>query len=105
MPPRALTDLQELEVRARYEAGESIDRLADRFGIARATVHRILGDTPRRPQGRRPASGKRCTVADADVIRLREVDGLSWRLLGEAIGLSPIGARTRYMAALARRAA
>lgn len=56
MPARRLRG-REAEVVAGYEAGASVDELADRFGVSNSPIRRILiaAGVTFRPTGRRPA--------------------------------------------------
>lgn len=100
---RVLTDEDVQEIRIRYDLGLSRDQLAERFGVDRRTIGRHL--PPENMRGRGPRTGpssRRDDVDDAEVIRLRDDEGLSWAALGAAVGMSWSGARNRYQRAKRR---
>lgn len=96
---RTLTDLQRLEAVARYQGGESMRRIADRFGVAYSTINAVIPNALTRPSG---WGTDRPDVADAEVRRLRDDEGLSWPALGARVGMTASGARRRYLAACRR---
>lgn len=101
--PGKLNEEDVAEIRLRYDLGLSTHQLAERFGVAPRTIRRLI--PPDRLRGPGPASGPRAVHADVrddEVVRLRDVDGLSWAQLGEAVGMSWSGARHRYQRAKAR---
>lgn len=95
MTPKTLTEVEELEVVARYKAGSSERQLAQRFGVSRATVQRALD---RNGVGRRAQSHnfeRRDDVDTAEIVRLRD-EGMSWFWIARRFGMKPSGVRWRY---------
>lgn len=93
MTPRALTDVEEAEVVARYQAGQSTLKLAARFGVHYST---IMGALERAGVDRRPTQ----VPKDADtatIRRLRDIEHLSWDRIAAEVGMSPSGVRKRYL--------
>lgn len=89
---RALTDVEEAEVVARYRAGASSLKLSRRFSVHHSTILDVLA---REGVDRRPT--QEAAPVDTDVIvRLRE-DGLSWEKIAGRVGMSPSGVRKRYV--------
>ena len=87
------------EVSRRYRAGESIHGIAGALRLRAETVWLwVQVDVGTRPAGRPRVA----TVSDAELLALRDRDGLSWSALGARLGLSSTQARRRYLAAAAR---
>jgi DNA-directed RNA polymerase specialized sigma24 family protein len=96
-----LTDEERQEILLRYDLGLSTEQLAERFGVHPETIRRLL--PVRRQRGPRLGpSVRRSDVRDDVVVRLRDVDGLSWAQLGAAVGMTWSGARNRYWRAKRR---
>lgn len=91
-----LTELQRLEAVARYELGESIRQIADRFRVSYGTVRRVIPAEQLRPAG---WGTDRQDVTDDMVRRLRDVEQLTWAQVGERTGMTTSGARRRYLTA------
>ena len=62
-------------------------------------IRRLLADTPMRP----PGPGRRTDVSDERVLELRELHRMTWEQIGDTVGLTTPGAKSRYVAAFARR--
>lgn len=97
MPRRHIDPSARETARALAASGASHADIAARLGVARTTVTRWLG--PARPQGH----PKDETVTDAEILRLKDNEGLSYRQIAVQTGLSPMGAYNRYRAATGRR--
>lgn len=95
-----LNDVQVAEIRLRYANGQSARQLAGRFGVSPSTIERAIPPDERRPGRYVP---RVLPISDAELIRLRDVDGLPWAELGARTGLSLWGARNRYYSACRRR--
>lgn len=93
MTPKTLTDVEELEVCARYRIGWTERQLADRFGVHRPTIQRCLDKfgVERRPAGLE----RRDDVDTSLIVRLR-AEGYSWSKIARAVGMKPSGVRRRY---------
>lgn len=79
MPPRRLLVGQEAEVAADYEAGATVEDLAERHGCSTTSIRSILrtaGVEARRPGPRSPLEGREAEVA-ADYERGATVRGLA----------------------------
>jgi hypothetical protein len=96
MTPKVLTEVQELEVAARYKAGLTERQLAERFGVPRASIQRALDrqQVPRRAQSSNLT--RRDDVDTAEIRRLRDEEGLSWFWIARRVGMKPGGVRRRY---------
>jgi orotate phosphoribosyltransferase-like protein len=90
MPRRRIDPTTRETARALAGSGMSHKDIAAELNVARTTVTRWLGAA--RPQGR-PSDE---AVTDADVIRLRDQEHLSWRQVAACTGLSTMGALNRY---------
>lgn len=91
MVDRALTDVEEAEVVARYRLGASTRALAERFAVGQGTVLRVLD---RHRVGRRPSQVPH--DVDTTVIVTMRRDGRTWAEIAQATGMSPSGARKRF---------
>lgn len=91
MSDRALTDVEEAEVVARYRLGASTRALAERFAVGQGTVLRVLD---RHGVGRRPSQAPH-DVDTMVIVKLR-LAGHTWAEIARAAGISPSGARKRF---------
>lgn len=86
------------EVARRYAAGESIHGIATALRLHTSTVSRwVHTDVGVRAAGR----PRIATITDAELIGLRDQAKLSWRAIGDRLGISSTQARRRYLAAVA----
>lgn len=93
-PERALDEVDEAEVIARYRKGASIPQLAARFEVGWTTIRRTL---ERAGETRRPAGFQRqYDVSDEAILYLRDDCGLPWAEIATRTGMRPSGVRRRY---------
>jgi hypothetical protein len=81
-----------------YMSGLNLEQVASKLHTSVRTVRRLLAGTPKRPRGTR-----RTDISDERVQELREVHQLTWEQIGDTVGLTTPGAKSRYVAAFARR--
>ena len=81
-----------------YMSGLNLEQVASELQTTVRIVRRLLAGTPKRPPGTR-----RTDVSDERVLELREVHRMTWEQIGDTVGLTTPGARSRYLAAFARR--
>lgn len=106
MPPRRLLLGHEAELAAAYDAGETVEMLAVRYGCSTTTVREVLaaeGVGLRPPGPRSPLVGREAEVATAyeagaTVRELAERFGANQRtirkvLAGEGVAMRPPGRR------------
>lgn len=98
--PRALTDVQAAEVKARYAAGATERELAARFEVSRGTITRTLAGLPKRQVGPR-VGGLRSTMSTEEIVRRREA-GETFQAIATAAGLTRPAVSDRYYAHLRR---
>lgn len=96
--PRALTEVEELDVVARYKGGHwTTQQLADRFGCGKTAIRRILHErgVDVRPAGQQPKAGQDTTKR---IVAMRD-GGATWFSIVDATGLSYNAVRKRYLKA------
>jgi len=96
--PRALTEVEELDVVARYKGGHwTTQQLADRFGCGKTAIRRILHErgVDVRPAGQQPKAGQDTTRR---IVELRD-RGTPWFTISDEVGLSYNAVRKRYLKA------
>lgn len=109
MPAQRLKG-REAEVIAGYEAGASVDELADRFGVSNSQIRRILiaAGVERRPTGRTPATkpdlehlaaAYRAGESQLSLARLHEVNTKTVRrwLIEAGVDIDPLRRRSRRL--------
>ena len=80
-------------------SGLNLEQVASELDTSVRIVRRLLAGTPKRP----PGPGRRTDVSDERVLELREVHRMTWEQIGDTVGLTTPGAKSRYVAAFARR--
>ena len=90
MPPRALSEEDELEVVVRYKLGMSAPALAFRMRVDESTIRRVLR---RRGVEIRPRSS-RVAAVHFEVAQAR-AEGLTWAQVAERLRISATTARNR----------
>lgn len=85
-----------------YRAGASLKDLAAEFGVTRSAIRNQLvkAGVEMHRNSREPLKH----VDTQEVLYLREVAGLTWREIGEHVGMSKPGAKSRYLAGVRDRA-
>lgn len=74
-----------------YGCGWTLTRIAAEMGVSRQNVQARLSRAGVTFRDRR-----RRDVATADILRMRDVEGLSWRGIEAAVGMSQGTVRNRY---------
>jgi len=82
-----------------YMSGLNLSQVASELQTSVRILRRLLAGTPMRP----PGPGRRSDVSDERVLELREVHRMTWEQIGDTVRLTTPGARSRYLAAFARR--
>lgn len=92
-------DLDVEQVKAMYEAGDSMRAIGDHFGVTRHRIRKELlaADVPTRPAGR-----QRLNVSTQAVAKLYE-SGMTMTETATQLGIHPDAARERYKEARQRR--
>lgn len=78
-----------------YGCGWTLTRIAAEMGVSRQNVQARLGRAGVTFRNRR-----RHDVKSADIVHLRDVEGLSWRQIEAAVGMSQGTVRNRYAKAI-----
>lgn len=89
------------QVRAAYQAGRTCYEIAEDLGVHESTV-RALMDT-KGVTRRRTGPRGRVDVPDSLITTLRDVEGMTWRAIADTVGMSRMGATTRYKVATGDR--
>lgn len=89
-------DQMRREAARRYRAGQTLREVAEQSGVSNTTVHRWL--TQEGVTGRRTGPRGRVEISDQQIRILRYVEKLSYRAIGELVGLSGTAVRNRYLA-------
>lgn len=80
-----------------YRAGATLREVAAERGVHESTVRGWL--RAEAVAARRLGPRGRLDVADGLILGLRDVDGLSWQDVADAVGMSKSGVRSRYAVA------
>lgn len=99
MPEPVMSAADKAEAVVRYQGGASTTQLATRFRVSTATINRLLPEELKRARGWSP----RDDVATAEIVRLRDEEGLTWAQIADRVGMHLTGARKRYLRATACR--
>lgn len=95
---RGLSEADRAEVAVRYQGGASTTELAARFGVAVATINRALPADAKRAKG---WPNRRHDVGQAEIVRLREEENLTYEAIGARLGINGSTVQRRYLRHLA----
>ena len=82
-----------------YMSGLNLEQVASKLDTTVRIVRQLLAGTPKRP----PGPGRRTDVSDERVLERREMHRMTWEQIGDTVGLTTPGAKSRYVAAFTRR--
>ena len=89
------------EIAAAYRAGAGIIELAHRWSCSQSGIRSVLR---RAGVVMRPRGGVRRSIADEEIVRLRDVERMAWADMAALTGLTDVALKLRYDTAVAQPA-